>query len=368
MYVAGFTMQLVRPYRFAVICACVVALFGLSPKAEAQNSKSRQDQNSRGTGVEGSLRVVSTTDAVEVKELLVGWQRLYPQIQVDYIHKASLEVFDSVITCETNSTCPDISWSSAMDLQIKLVNDGYAQPYPSRELSSVPDWAVWRNEAYGITAEPIAVVYNKALVPPGDVPRTHADLIKLIVEKRDFYKGKIASYDPELSGTGFLFLTNDLQVTTETWNLARAFGQVGIKLYTYGHTILDRIASGEHLIAYNMIASYALARANEDPSIGVIMLSDYTLQMTRIALIPKAARHPNAARLFLDYLLSQEGQRQLALRSFGTVRSDVPNPMSEMQQITNLRPIHVGPDLLTYLDQAKRKSFFREWRRALEAR
>jgi len=360
-------MQQIRPHLLAVIFTCLT-LFGLSANAEAQSDKTNQNHNLKGTDVERSLLIVSTTDVVEVKELLAGWQRLYPQIQVDYIHKPSLEVFDSVINCETSSACPDISWSSAMDLQIKLVNDGYAQPYSSQELSSLPDWTVWRNEAYGITAEPIAVVYNKILVPPEDVPRTHADILKLIVEKRDFYRGKIASYDPELSGTGFLFLTNDLQVTTETWNLARAFGQVGIKLYTYGHTILDRIVSGEHLIAYNMIASYALARAKEDPSIGVILLSDYTLLMTRIALIPKAARHPNAARLFLDYLLSQEGQRRLALRSFGTVRSDVPNPTSEMQQVANLRPIHVGPNLLTYLDQSKRKIFFRQWRRALEAR
>jgi ABC-type uncharacterized transport system YnjBCD substrate-binding protein len=77
-----------------------------------------------------------------------------------------------------------------------------------------------------------------------------------------------------------------------------------------------------------------------------------------LALIPKTARHPNAAKLFLDYLLSREGQRQLALLSLGTVRSDVANPTSEMQQVANLRPIHVGPDLLTCLDQAKRKTFF----------
>lgn len=130
-------MQQIRPHLIAVICACVT-LFDLSANAEAQSDKTNQNQNLKGTDVERSLLIVSTTDVVEVKELLAGWQRLYPQIQVDYIHKPSLEVFDSVINCETSSACPDISWSSAMDLQIKLVNDGYAQSYSSRELSSLP--------------------------------------------------------------------------------------------------------------------------------------------------------------------------------------------------------------------------------------
>ena len=89
-------MQQIRPHLIAVICACVT-LFDLSANAEAQSDKTNQNQNLKGTDVERSLLIVSTTDVVEVKELLAGWQRLYPQIQVDYIHKPSLEVFDSVI-------------------------------------------------------------------------------------------------------------------------------------------------------------------------------------------------------------------------------------------------------------------------------
>ena len=57
-----------------------------------------------------------------------------------------------------------------MDLQVKLVNDGYAQPYVSKEITHIPDWAVWKNEAYAITAEPIVIVYNKNLVAESDIP------------------------------------------------------------------------------------------------------------------------------------------------------------------------------------------------------
>jgi len=33
-----------------------------------------------------------------------------------------------------------------------------------------------------------------------------------------------------------------------------------------------------------------------------------------------------------------------------------------------VKPIHIGPELLTYLDQSKRASFLKEWRRALQDR
>ena len=117
-----------------------------------------------------------------------------------------------------------------------------------------------------------------------------------------------------------------------------------------------------------MIASYALERAKNDPSIGVTLFTDYTALITRIAIIPKSAPHPAEAALFMDFLLSRSGQEQLAARSFGTVRTDLPMGIRATVGEDTLRPIRVGPDLLAYLDQSKRKAFFREWRRALDSR
>lgn len=254
-----------------------------------------------------------------------------------------------------------------MDLQIKLVNDGHAQRHDTQAAPFLPEWAVWRNEAYGVTAEPIVLAYNRTLVPQEDVPRTHAEFAKLLQARPDFYRGKVAAYDPERSGTGYLFWNSDIQVTPETWRLVRALGRTGPKLYSFAHTMLDRVSAGDHLFAYNMISSYAVARAQVDPSIGIATLDDYALVMTRIALIPKKAPHPAEARLFLDFLLSREGQSELARRGFGAVRLDMTPERARPAGGSRLLPIHVGPELLTLQDQAKRRIFFRDWRKALEA-
>src|SRR4029077_15509814 len=170
----------------------------------------------------------------------------------------------------------------------------------------------------------------------------------------------------EQSGTGFLFITRDSRITKTTWDLVRAFGGAGIKLYSTTGTVLDRISSGEHLIAYNMIGSYAIERAKEDASIGIVFPADYITLMSRIAFIPVTARHPESAKLFLDYLLSERGQKFLLARSVGTVRLGLDaDGVIPADRIDAVKPIHIGPELLTYLDQSKRASFLKEWRRAL---
>jgi iron(III) transport system substrate-binding protein len=327
-------------------------------------------QASATAGAREQLNIVSTTQDADVADLLADFRASHPDIEIVHTKINSNDIYNQIVDPSTSSAAPgDIVWSSAMDLQIKLVNDGYAQPYVSKEIAHIPDWAIWKDEAYAITAEPIVIVYNKNLVAESDVPRTRADLKSLLSRKPDIYRGKIATYDPEQSGTGFLFITRDAGITRTTWDMVRAFGSAGIKLYSTTGTVLDRISSGEHLIAYNMIGSYAIERAKEDASIGIVFPADYITLMSRIAFIPVTAPHPESAKLFLDYLLSERGQKFLLARSVGPVRLGLgAEGVIPADRSGAVKPIHIGTELLTYLDQSKRASFLKEWRRALQDR
>lgn len=315
---------------------------------------------------EGRISIYSTTDAREVAELLRDFRSLYPEIRVDYADVNSTELYSRFIAeVAAQEGTADLLWSLAMDLQIKLVNDGYAQAYASPEKPNLPEWAIWKNEAYGITAEPVVFVYNKRLMPAADVPHTRAELERLL-STNTAYVGKVATFNPERSGAGFLYITQDLQVTRDTWRLVRAMGKAKVQLYTSAGAVLERVASGEHLLAYNMVGPYALERQARDPSIGVVLPNDYTLVASRIALIPADARNPAAAKLFLDYLLSRRGQTMLAHKHMTPVRSDVEPPAGARPAAQTARAIRVGPELLANLDQIRRLRFMKDWRRALE--
>ncbi len=99
--------------------------------------------------------------------------------------------------------------------------------------------------------------------------------------------------------------------------------------------------------------------------IGVVMPQDYTLVMSRIATIPAAATHPNAAKLFLDSLLSRKGRAQLALRYMTPVRNDVP-VRSGLRIVQVPAPaIRVGPALLIDQDRLTRAHFLERWKSAI---
>jgi hypothetical protein len=72
--------------------------------------------------------------------------------------------------------------------------------------------------------------------------------------------------------------------------LENAFGVAKVRVQSSTGTMMERISSGENLIGYNVLGSYALVRAKTDPSIGVVLPKDYTLVMSRVFFINKAPR------------------------------------------------------------------------------
>lgn len=317
---------------------------------------------------EGELIIYSTTDKNEIGSLLALFSEQYPFIRLEYREMGSVELYEKVVSeAESGERPGDFAWSSAMDLQIKLVNDGYAQPYASPEKPFLPPWAIWKNEAYGITAEPVVFVYNAELMPAEDIPRSHRDFVRLLRSNPDRYRGKVATFDPVRSGLGYLTLTQDYQANRELWSLAKALGDADVDLYHYSRDVLESVASGENLLVYNMIGSYALAWGDKDPRLKVVMPEDYTLVVSRIAVILSESHHPNAAKLLLDFLLSREGQQELSKHFMAPVREDVFSEAELSPPRKALRPVRVGPTLLIHLDQIKRRRFLAQWRRAIGA-
>ncbi len=316
---------------------------------------------------EGRLVIYSTTDLVAANPLLKDFKTLYPEIEIEYNDMNSTEVyhrFKSEIAAGQKSA--DILWSSAMDMQMKLVNDGFAIAYRSPELSALPEWAVWRNEAFGTTYEPIVIVYNKRLLSFQEIPETRTSLINLLKENPKRFKGKVTTYDIEKSGVGFLLATQDSKTSPAFWDLAKVILAAGGHLHISTSAMMESIASGESLIGYNLVGSYAIVRAHNDPSIGYVLPTDYTLVMSRIIFISRHAQNSHAARLWVDYLLSKRGQQIVASHaSLFSVRADVEGDATAAGLVKILgsseKPIVVGQGLLTYLDQAKKKDFLKKW-------
>lgn len=314
---------------------------------------------------EKRLEIYATTDAQSVKALLARFRLRYPFLEVRYHELTSAELFHRLRgEVDRGRGQADVAWSSAMDLQVKLVNDGYAQPYPSVERAALPDWAQWRDEVYGTTFEPLVFAWDRRVLDDRLAPRTHADLRRQLAARQGGWK--ITTYDVEHSGAGYLFLSQDAYHNPEFWDLARVLFGYAPYLEGTSRSMLRRLLSGDAQLAYNVLGPYVAETAAWNDRLGWRVPEDYALVVTRLTLISRAAPHPNAARLWTDFLLSREGQAVLAADArLPPIRNGLPRRLGQTvldPASPALRPIKVGTGLLVYLDTAKKSLFLRRWR------
>jgi iron(III) transport system substrate-binding protein len=314
------------------------------------------------------LVVYGTTDIGLMTPVLRDFQALHPGVALSYTHFITRELYERFQreSGQPTAATADVLLSSAMDLQVKLVNDGFAQPHVSNVTGALPAWARWRNEAFGFTQEPVVLVYNTRQIAAALVPHTHVDLISFLRNPPVPMAGRVGTYDLVESALGYLLATQDVR---QSQLAAALFGELGdnnVVLESSAARLLDRLESGELTLLYNMPGSYASARIAAGAPLGMVLLDDFTLVISHTVFIARRARNVAAAKLFVDYLLSQRGQQLLVDKSKSlSMRVDVPNVYRSVEDPTRLvaplRPIALGPGLLVYVDDLKSQQFLRNW-------
>jgi iron(III) transport system substrate-binding protein len=362
----------------ACITAVLALAFGASPLCAQAAGDYPADyaKTIAAARQEGKVVVYREHSTKAAQPLVRDFRALYPGIEVDYDGDAGssemVERFNAEVT--TGRPSADVLWSSAMDLQMKLVEDGHAMRYRSPEAPRLPAWAVYRDQAYGTTYEPVVVVDNKQQVGADEVPQDRASFARLVSTRADKFRGKVTAFDIDKSGVGFMFAAQDLRLQPAgTRELLKTFGAADYRPSPGTGEMLEKVASGEYLLGYNIMGAYALVRAKKDlPNLGVVLPRDYTLVLSRVAFINRDAPHPNAARLWLDYLLSKRGQKVLAdALELYAIRDDVDaehTAASLAKQLAgHARPIPIGPEITQDLQPARHGQVIATWKSAADA-
>lgn len=313
-----------------------------------------------------TLRIWSATDTAAMTDLIDRFEATHSTIDIDYREFNTAELHAAVL--DGRDDAPDVVISSAMDLQVDLVNRGLA--IAARDMPELPQWSTWRGELFGFTAEPVAVVYNKRTFEDRPLPRTRSELASMIRDDAAFFARRIGTYDIRQSGVGYLLATQDAQRGYQFSRLVESFGRAFARTFCCTSDMIDAVAEDELSLAYNVIGSYAYERVAADPRLGILLFDDYALIFSRSAFIPKSASNREAAEAFIRYLLSPNGQATMRSAS-PLLPLDLPeNPdgkdwRPEFVRNKPLVPIRMGLGLLTWLDALKRQSFISEWAKSI---
>ncbi len=331
---------------------------------------------------QSNVVIYSTLDAPRAAPLIAAFQAQNQTLSVTYEDMLAADIAARVMR-ETDSGGPtaDFVFSSGMDLQMKLANDGYGQPVAPQPAPFWPSWAKWQDTAFALTMEPAVLVFHKPSFPSGP-PTSRLELMAWLDAQRRaaLGTGKIGTYDIEASAVGYLYLARDLEHFADIWSLIRDMGSAGVQIFPTSQDIISRVSNGRLALGYNILGSYAAEQARVYPDLGVVLLRDFTVMVSRVGLVPRASRNPDLGTAFLAFLMGREGQSLMAQRlslpainpevaSNEAVQGDfgatVNKELASSQNGLRLRPVSVSPGLLAYLDQGKRRRMLAKWRKAL---
>jgi ABC-type Fe3+ transport system substrate-binding protein len=185
-----------------------------------------------------------------------------------------------------------------------------------------------------------SLAYNTSLVSAADVPRTHKDLLN------PRWKGQFVWHPYALPGSlGFIGVV--LKSMGEEAGLAylRALAKQNvIQVPIAARAIMDRVIAGEYPIGLEMNSSHAVISAGVGAPVKFVPLDPVTMTM-QIAGVSRNAPHPNAARLFLDFMISRAGQEVFRDADYIPMRPDVPAKSPEVKPDTGgYKALMLSPD------------------------
>ena len=304
------------------------------------------------------LEIWSATDTPAMAPLLERFETANPDIDISYVEFQTTDLYQ-VLTA-AGADMPDVVISSAMDLQVDLVNRGMARRLTLPEDRLPAPWARWRSELFGFTFEPAVIIYNRAALDAATLPRNHQELAAFLLNTPGL-AGRVGGYDLRASGIGYLFATQDAEQGLQAQRLLAALEQVRQRTFCCTSDMVAATARGELALAINTIGTYAAAGAKAHPNVGLHLLDDYNLVMTRTAFVPDGASSPELGERFVAFLLSDDGQAAIAETQLIPIhgdrtRDDLPN-----KSTGPYLPVRLGPGLLTWLDPIKRDGFLAAW-------
>ncbi len=310
------------------------------------------------TSGQTTIRVISTADLEVFAPLIAEFQSGNATFNVHYTQVGSSALMQALY--DENAQF-DVAISSAMDLQTKLANDGFARTHRSPQTELLPGWARWRDQVFSFTQEPAVLIVSNGALDGLQIPANRQDLIALLRDNPSRFDGRIGTYDIRQSGLGYLFATQDARNSESFWRLTEVMGRLGAKLYCCSSEMIAAVANGELALAYNVLGSYTTSLAEAESNVDIVLLEDYANLMLRTALIPATVENITGAEAFIDFLVAP-ATRPLIRQLTGLPPLD-PEGIADQAAF---RPIRLGPGLLVYLDRIKRETFLREWISAIE--
>jgi iron(III) transport system substrate-binding protein len=277
---------------------------------------------------EGEVIFYSSLNNVQIKSLTEAFSKKYPAVKARFYRAGSDRVIQRIIT-EAQAGRHVVDVISAAGFQLQLIKEkGLTAPFHPAAASSYED-GFKDPEGHWISVHSLlnSMAYNTALVSPEAAPRKYEDLLD------PKWKGQIG-----------------LNIRDVEWyvNMQRRMGREKAREFLKrlsaqkpgmreGHSLLAQLlAAGEFRIVVNSYA-HIVARVKGWGAPVQWVFDQPVITYVHPIALAKHAPHPNAGMLFINFVLSREGQSML--RDAGRI----PSHRDIDPNIFSLRKIRLSP-------------------------
>ena len=254
---------------------------------------------------EGKVAFYTSVDLQVAEQLGKAFEKKYPGITAQ-VERSGAERIYQRITQEygSNIHAVDVVDSSDAGNLVDYKSRGWLTPYVPADVARWPAAQRDPDGTYAADRATLSVIgYNTKLIKPADAPKSYADLLD------PKWKGKIVKAHPGYSGN----------IMTATFELSHVLGWDYFKKLAAQHIMQvqssteppKKLALGERPVMFDGNEYNALILQAGGAPIQMVYPTEGTPLVAGAAGIFKAAPHPNAARLFLDFLMSKDGQQLL---------------------------------------------------------
>jgi iron(III) transport system substrate-binding protein len=272
---------------------------------------------------DGELTIYSNTDQENWEPIFRDFRKKYPWVtNIAANNLDSDEVFQRVLSEQATGGSPaDVLVSNAAQAWAEYGEDpSRLMDYTSPELPELPELATLMRGVYAMSVDPMTIAYNTALVP--QAPTGLASLAALVAQEPAKFQDKITTRDVN-GAFGFTVSNAFAQADPGSWAALEQLLPMA-RPETSSGTQTEKILAGEYLAGFFISGGPAYPVVdNSGGLLQVTFLDDGTVVLPRGIGIPPQAPHPNTARLFLDFVLSSEGQRAVAEGGLTSYRDDV---------------------------------------------
>ena len=272
----------------------------------------------------------------EAQRLCSAFEKKYAGLNCNFV-RTTAQVAYQRLQQDTQANAPVASVFSSTDVSHypDLVKKGMLLQYRPHNLAGMVDSLKPYNDKdgfYHVTAAALMLIaYNTSLVSENDAPKNWPDLLD------PKWKGKVSIGHPAFSGYvgTWVVLMQKLYGWSYFEKLEKLQPQIGRSV----NDTVTMLNSKERWVAAGPEATTLLSKDKGNP-LAVVYPTDGALLMVSPSGIPKNAPSPNAAKLYMEFLLSKEaGEVQVQTHSLSVVKGVAALPGAKpLEQIKVVRP------------------------------